>query len=409
MRPTRRAAVLAALCALALALGWRFGPRALNALVAPALVALAAGVVQVRGIDRPTVRRSQPAPGFPGETRTMELGIETDAPRAATVNEEIGDGLSATDATDASAGSIETSLPATVTYDVTLDRRGEHRLGPAEVVVSDALGLFERTFGYSQRTAVLVYPARHELSGVAAFAGLDAASAEERGTFDGLREYIPGDALRDVHWATSAKRDDLVVVEFATESEAGVTIAAEAAPGCADAMAAAAASIAHHLLDTGVAVSLVLPEARIDRAGGAPQRARVLGALARTGAGRLRETTAGDAGIHVHARPTGVRVAVEGREIDFEGLIAGGGSRAADDRRERGGRTGAGAPGPPGAATARPDDDRAADGRATGGRQSDGRQSPNGDRRSPTDRSGTSVGEGSGTSEGSGTPTGGKR
>lgn len=312
MRPTRRAAALVAVCALAVWLAARFGARSLNAVVVPLLVALAAAVAQLALADRPDVTRSQPAAGFPGDTQRVELRVETDDALTARITERT-DGLSMTFAP------VTRGLPTTVNYDIDLERRGEYRLGPLTLTARDVFGLVTRTFEYPKRTPVLVYPDLHDLAGVTGVLGGPEAVTDERESFDELREYARGDSLRDVHWKSSAKRDDLVVMEFdSTSDTTALTVAAEATPGHADEMAAAAASVAVALLDAGVAVALVLPEVRIEQGAGQPQRERILRALARTNGGRV-ETDGTD--IHVLADADGARVTVQDREIPFERLV----------------------------------------------------------------------------------------
>ncbi|HET7324787.1 MAG TPA: DUF58 domain-containing protein [Halococcus sp.] len=312
MRPTPRALALVCLCALAVWLAGEFGARALNAVVVPALVALCAAVVQLSLTDRPRVNRSRPEAGFPGDARTVRIDIETDDPLTARITERVSDGLRA-DFTP-----VTRSLPTTVEYELELDRRGEHHLGPLTLTVRDVFGLVTREFQYPKRTPVLTYPSLYELTGTTSALGGPEEVTDERESFDELREYVRGDSLRDVHWKTSAKHDDLVVVEFdSVRDSTGLTIAAEATPGYADEMASATASIAAHLLDAGRAVTLILPDGRVERAGGEPQRERILSALARTESGSV-ETTETD--IHVRADADGTHVTVEKHELPFSRL-----------------------------------------------------------------------------------------
>lgn len=313
MRPTVRGVSLAGLCGLAFWLAATFGARSLNAFVVPAFVALVAAVVQLLLADRPTVHRNRPEAGFPGDSRPVRIDVETDDPLTARITEHVGDGVRA------DVSSLVRGLPTTIEYDVSLERRGEHRLGPLTLRVQDVFGLATRAFEYPKRTPVLVYPELHDIAGATGVFGGPADVFDEREAFDELREYVHGDSLRDVHWKTSAKRDALVVMEFDSDAEArGLTIAAEAAPGYADEMASAAASVAAYLLDAGLAVGLVYPDGHVERAGGDPQRERILSALARTHHGRSEAT---DADIRVSADAEGTRVAVEGREVPFDRVV----------------------------------------------------------------------------------------
>ncbi|EMA50277.1 DUF58 domain-containing protein [Halococcus thailandensis] len=310
MRPTRRAVALVGLVVLAVWLAVTFGARSLNALVVPALVALVAAAVQLLLADRPTIRRRPPAAGFPGETRRIELAVETDDPLAARLSEQVGDGLAST------FDGATLSVPTTIEYEIGLRERGEQRLGPLTLTVTDAFGLLSRTFEYPRRTPVLVYPELHDVGDMGVVGGL-AEHADERERFDGLREYVRGDSLRDVHWKSSAKRDDLVVMEFdGTRELTALTVAAEATAGHADEMASAAASVAVSLLDAGFAVALRYPGGEVERTGGEQQRERVLSALARAGTGRVEH----EADLRVFTDDRGTRLTVDGREFPFESI-----------------------------------------------------------------------------------------
>jgi uncharacterized protein (DUF58 family) len=323
MRPTRRAVALVAVCAVAVWLAATFGARSLNAVVVPVLVALVGSIVQLRLADRPRVHRNHPEPGFPDEARSVEIDIETDDPLTARITDRIGDGLRA------EFSSVARSLPITIEYDIELEDRGEHRLGPLTLTLTDVFGLLTREFQYSKRTPVLVYPTTYPLAGAADALGGPEEVVDERESFDELREYVRGDSLRDVHWKSSAKRDDLVVMEFdSTTDMTGLTVAAEATTGHADEMASAAASVATHLLDAGVAVALLLPDGRVEQAGGEPQREQVLRALARAGPGRVE---ASETDIHVFADAGGTHVTVEDREIPFDRLAGRSATVAATD------------------------------------------------------------------------------
>ena len=359
MSATRRGYAVCGICLLALALGATFGARALNAVVVPGLVALAAGWIGVRRTARPTVTRSRPAPGFPGDVREITLDVDSDDATSATVRDTVGEGLSTT------AGAIETGIPGAVTYECAFERRGEHAIGPAVVIVTDALGLFEREFRSTRRTDVLVYPPVERLSGYAREAllgGREASPLDDRGEFDSLREYVPGDPLRDVHWKSSAKRDSFVVTEFAADTEAErLAIAAEAAPGRghrrgqkrrADEMASAVASVACWLLDRGVEIDLVTPDGRLS--GAHATRERVLRTLARTGAGRVATSERESADVAIAAEIGVTTVTVGGETHPFERFVDPGGFGGDHERRRTagGGATEQTTTGNPGATTA---------------------------------------------------------
>lgn len=318
MRLTRRGWAVVVAVAAGLLMAWWFGARSLNAVVAPGLVALAAGWLQLRRAPDPTVTRSSPAPGFPGERRTVDLSVETAL--NAEVSEEGGGGLRLVDADRSIAGSAE------IQYAFGLVRRGEHALGPAHVTVRDSLGLFAADHTVAGRTSVLVYPDVKPVAAARAFDRLvDESGTPDRQAFERLREYVPGDALRDVHWKSSAKRadDELVVTEFADEDRGGVTVAAEAAAGRADEMAAIAASIALHLLDADVEVDVVCPGGSVQGATGEEGRDLVLDLFARTPGGRVGGDVRASADVTVEATDDGITVVIAGQRHDVAELVDG--------------------------------------------------------------------------------------
>lgn len=95
--------------------------------------------------------------------------------------------------------------------------RGVHLLGPTSVSRTDPTGLFTHRFAYPSADSVIVWPRTVAVAPVLAAAGLDGSSAPQpsAGGFDfrGLREFVPGDDPRRIHWASSAKRGDFLVKE----------------------------------------------------------------------------------------------------------------------------------------------------------------------------------------------------
>ncbi|MDF9745010.1 DUF58 domain-containing protein [Natrinema salsiterrestre] len=341
MRLTRRGWAAVAVACGAVALSWQSGPRALNAVVVPLVVVLLAGLLTVARADRPRVVRQPVTDGFIREDRAVEVAIETDGTVAATVRDTVGDGLSAT--TDPHA---DTTLDGEETfgYDVRLEARGERRVGPLSITVTDVLGLVERRFAYEEPTSVLVYPRVRDLSqGPAADVETLASVADRRANeeFDHLREYRRGDPLRDVHWKTAAKRpeDDLVVTEYTDDDDTGaVTVAADCLVDRSDEMASAAASVATYLLERGATVGLATPEGTQPPGSGRAHHRELLQLLAVAGPGELADRTRRDADVLVRTDEAGTTVVVDGRELAFDRLC--GLERAEREKPEGGNRTG---------------------------------------------------------------------
>lgn len=320
MRLTRRGWFVAALVAGAIVSGALFGPRGLNAIAAPGVVALAAAFVRVARIDRPAFDRELPSRGQRGETVPVTLELAADTPFSAHVRDDVGEGLAAT-GNERDVAVADTEL----TYDLHLEARGERSVGPATVEARDVLGLIAKEFEFTTRHELLVRPRVYALAGPrrADLVTLYGGSSDDRQEFDHLRLYRRGDPVRDIHWKSSAKQptDDLVVKTFAAdESTRAVELAGEAAAGHDDAMASALASIAVDLLDEGIRVGITTPGGRLEPRGGADQRGRVLDHLARVGAGRLPEPDAERAEVRVESTADGTRVYLDDRPIPFADL-----------------------------------------------------------------------------------------
>ena len=348
---TRRGRVAGVVGLLAAASALAAGGRALDAVVLPVAIALAAGYVQVARVDAPAVRHVTPADGFVGETREVRLEFGPASPGRgdaaspaflADVRVRVDGGLDGpTDPIRASVGTEP------VSYRVAYRERGERTLGPIDLTVTDVFGLFERELRVDETDAVTVYPPRDPIP--ARFRrDLYAADAVDvsrrREEFDRLREYTRGDAVRDVHWATTAKRDEIVVKEFAAETArnrvtvaGGTTVSggeelsgfgdADRPPSeiAADELARATASLALALLDDGVPVDVRLPAGRVSAVPGGRGRREVLELAARTGPGTV---TDDEADVTVVADADGARFRTGDRSESFADL-----RREAEDER----------------------------------------------------------------------------
>ncbi|MGM0592535.1 MAG: hypothetical protein ACQETI_13100 [Halobacteriota archaeon] len=152
MRLTRRGKVVAVLVAVGFAMAVTFGARSLNAVVFPGVIGLLAAVVQQWWCSPPEVSHEAPRDGFPDETGTVVLSVETDSPFVATVTDELSAGLSG-------ESTVQTTVGAEpITYEITYEHRGKQRVGPTRVVAQDVLGLTERRFDCRGHSEILVYP-----------------------------------------------------------------------------------------------------------------------------------------------------------------------------------------------------------------------------------------------------------
>lgn len=323
MRLTTRGRGTLGLAVAAVVMAWLFGARSLNAVAVPALVAVVAAIAQVRLADRPSVERSQPPAGFPGETREVTVSIDGSRGTIVRATEPLSPGLSSPDNT------VSGSLPITHTYEVGLTERGRQTLGPLAVESRDVFGLVTHETTVGESTTVVVYPELYDVSGSSALAAeLERTRRPERQEIDRLREYVPGDPLRDIDWKSSAKRlPDLVVTEFVGgETTGAIRIAASADRGTADDVASAVGSVALFFTRAGLDVEVSTPDGHLDPGRGESHRAAVLSLLAEPVTGRVSEQAWTDADVRVVGEDGTVTLDVSGRVTTFEEI------RTVDDR-----------------------------------------------------------------------------
>jgi uncharacterized protein (DUF58 family) len=104
-------------------------------------------------------------------------------------------------------------------------RRGRYEIGPIRISLSDPFGLFDQIRQVSVLDDFLVYPATVPcihlvLAGESPRQIARSLSSRYTGdspAFHGTREYRTGDEPRKIHWASSARRRKLVVVEHDRE------------------------------------------------------------------------------------------------------------------------------------------------------------------------------------------------
>ncbi len=120
------------------------------------------------------------------------------------------------------------------TYAGVCERRGVFRLGPTDLRMADPFGFFEVTQQYPSTTTIMVYPRASHLPDLdlprGRASGRSAAalrSPAETIDVGGLRDYLPGDTLRRVHWKASARRDRLMVREFDREPSGDLWLIAD--------------------------------------------------------------------------------------------------------------------------------------------------------------------------------------
>lgn len=99
-------------------------------------------------------------------------------------------------------------------------RRGVVRIGPVTTVRSDPVGLLRREHAFDDAHEVYVHPRTVALPSTSAGLIRDLEGNPTRRlvdadmSFHAIREYVPGDAQRQVHWKSTAKTGRLMVRQF---------------------------------------------------------------------------------------------------------------------------------------------------------------------------------------------------
>jgi uncharacterized protein (DUF58 family) len=329
---TRRGYGVLAIVVVAELSALTYGGRTLNAIVAPSVIALVGAAVSLYRADTPSAERESVEPGFPGESSTVSVDMSGGGVASVTQPLLTADGspLERDDsATDGSAGITASgadqslSLPGEFQFRLSFERRGIYRLGHLQVTVTDLLGLLAEDYEIGGTTDVIVYPAVYHVAGRQRFMHdiLDERDVE-RDEFDALREYTPGDPLRDVHWKSSAKDPEtLFVKEFVDRRvDEDVVVTASATPGYGDEMATAAASVAVMALNADLNVALYAGRAAVPLGRGREHRTAILETLAEVEAAPLPDDLDVDADVRIHADADGVEVRLGARTSSLREL-----------------------------------------------------------------------------------------
>lgn len=110
----------------------------------------------------------------------------------------------------------------TGSHDTTIDKleRGVVDVGPAVAIRTDPLGLLRRSVSWGEPIELYVRPRMALLStlGSGQVRDLEGVPSDRMSmsdlAFHALREYVPGDDLRHVHWRSSARAGELLVRQY---------------------------------------------------------------------------------------------------------------------------------------------------------------------------------------------------
>ena len=173
-------------------------------------------------------------------------------------------------------------------------QRGLFTFGPVELRYGDPFGLFTRTLRIAGSQSVVVYPVVRPVGGLDALAPSTAGDEQLRGRVldippnaTTIREYVPTDSVKRIHWASSARLGRLMSRSFETREGGDAWIvldlqaavhAGEAPESTLEHAMSLAASITDAALRRGSAIGLVGNDSQlsvIEAARGDQQRKRL--------------------------------------------------------------------------------------------------------------------------------------
>ena len=214
MTPTGRATLVAGIVIVlaGLAVGYPTVTAMGATLVAAVLIAL---ILVGRPPDMSCERRVRPDRVTAGESAIAELTITNHGRRtngASRGSERFGNGHLTIE-----IPALDPGESITISNEIHAERRGVFDVGPLTVRRGDPIGLARRGDIDSGLSQLVVHPRIHDVSPFPAgirrdLEGLPSGEAAEGGiTFANLRDYVPGDDLRLVHWRSSARIGKLMV------------------------------------------------------------------------------------------------------------------------------------------------------------------------------------------------------
>ena len=110
-----------------------------------------------------------------------------------------------------------------------LTGRGGFLLGPTTITSGDPFGIFRTSKSFPAASSLIVIPMLVNVTEFLSPPGLlPGGKAIRRKSQDitphaaGVREYVPGDPVKRIHWPTSIRRDQLMVKEFEQDPQAEV-------------------------------------------------------------------------------------------------------------------------------------------------------------------------------------------
>ncbi len=174
--------------------------------------------VSMRDVDVVVTRTVRPSRVHVGNPCTVEVQVRNRSTRAAPVL-RLRDPVTGTTGADLLLAPIPVRRTSKVAYRLPTVKRGLVTVGPMTVEIADPFGLASSRNRAAPAVEITVLPRIDDIPPLPRTVGPDPDGSAETGSlgrvgedFAALRTYVVGDDLRRVHWLSSARTDDDLLV-----------------------------------------------------------------------------------------------------------------------------------------------------------------------------------------------------
>lgn len=187
------------------------------AIAVAALVVVTALWVRFRPVDVAIERSIRGRRVHAGDPSTVEVSVHNRTRTSPVLH--LHDPITGTRGADLMVAPQHPRATTKASYRLPTTRRGIVTVGPMTVTITDPFGLWRMTTPLSDREDVTVLPTVDDIVAMSRTLGPDPDAGTHRGAmgrrgdeFAALRAYVVGDDLRRVHWPSSARADDDLMV-----------------------------------------------------------------------------------------------------------------------------------------------------------------------------------------------------
>ncbi|MBC8065938.1 MAG: DUF58 domain-containing protein [Chlorobia bacterium] len=277
--------------------------------------------LSVRGLR---IQREEPDSIKVGDTVTINIVVWSERKLRRpliTISDTLPSRLVVADKTVSTPIAPAFDLPIRTQYQFRPLRRGVFRWNGVEAVGTDALGLVVMSKVYETDPVELTVlprpiPIQVDLPVARGWGISEAESGQSRGAGlepRGVREYASGDSLRHIHWASTARRGQLLVKEFEAGSHTAASIVIQQTQGSElgqgadttlEQMCGNAVFLAEQLMHQGSMVQFPTLEDRPNRASGAERLSEIYQLITRVQADK-RASVSAEIGANEKLLPAG--------------------------------------------------------------------------------------------------------